>query len=225
MALTTRDSYKMFARITDTSWDDFLYLVIPMVDAGIRTDLNRPVIEKQTGLVEIVCGRDSDEITLAHNPVQAIAEIREDFNAGFGSATDSFNSDTILDASKYSLKLDDPLNPTWSRAGIVCRINGVWSGRAVRQVDRLASYRAPSQGTIKVTYTAGLTSSTTTPPLDLSWCANETISFMRARAPYGMAMTAEALAEYSYTLSQLMQSFFTTPTAATILAKYRRAPF
>lgn len=222
--LTDPDQYKNFAGITSSDFDAFLTLFIPQIDAAIRTDLNRPIIEKTMGLIDILPGSGFEELILTHNPVQSVEEVRESESGTYGAGIDPFPVETVKVAGiDYCLRIDDPVTQ-WSNAGILMRLGGVWRDRSVRPPGKLAAQSRSGMGNVKVTYTAGLTASALPPP-DLSLAANLLVSQVLASRKFSMpmAMTSEGLSEYHYSLAQLIALGMTTiGTVAGILAKYRR---
>lgn len=214
--------------ISDSSLDAFLSIVCPEVDAAIRNELNRFVIEQTTPIVEFPNGTGTPSLYLRCIPVQAIIEVRvqpTSFPGGdWGQAPNSFDSTTILQPGCYAIAIDDPINQ-WSRIGRLVRTNGgVWPGIFYTPYNRLSMQQAPGDGNIMVTYTAGLTNNPSTVPFDLQLAANLMISQIRVSRLYGYVPTSEGLAEYHYSLGKVIAQILQAGTVAAILAKYKVLP-
>lgn len=222
--LTSVAQYQTFAGATPPAMEAFLALVIPEVDAAIRRDLNRPVIEKQTGLVDYLEGNGRQALVLTHNPVHSVESIFVDDSGAWGQGPDAFPPPELVEGVDWALRIDNPVQG-WSDAGIVVVLNGVWPRRPTRYPGWLAGNMTPGAGNIKVTYTAGLTASTIYPPADLTLAANLVISQVFASRKFGWPNSSENLAEYSYALQTQVQQFLVTGTVPAILARYRRIAF
>lgn len=226
MALTDRNKAKIHLGLplADPTWDAFLTQVIPEVDTAIRNEIDRQVIEQKPGIVEYLDGNGREQLLLTHTPVQSVAEVREDQAGYWGQNPAGFDSTTILTPGvDYALRPDDPLTG-WSRAGILVRINAAWPLRIQQPYDSLARKRIAGLGAVRVTYTAGYTTSPTLAPADLTLAANQVIAQVKASRAAGYLVNSEGLAEYHYSLGTLIQGFLQTGSVASILAKYRQIP-
>jgi hypothetical protein len=157
--------------------------------------------------------RDFDEITLRETPVISITGIYEDRDALFGG-------DTLIDSTKYRLKLDGYSGD--SESGIVRRINSYWnlSGDWSRIPGAIA-YRAQRiPGCIKVVYVGGFAST----PSDLKKAICDTVAFMRSTTANGAGFRGESDEGYSYTLNTADEDLLKIGSVRNIVANYRRFP-
>lgn len=222
--ITTASNWRAFSSNSDLTLDPFLALVVPEVDRIIRTELNNIQIEQRSGIVEYQDGNGSEIIITRYAPVQVLTEVREDQTGYWGTNANAFGTGTIKTSGvDYALIPDDPITG-WSKVGRIQRLNALWPSRPIVPPGRLSSKLVNGLGAIKLTYTAGLTDTPTTVPLDLQLAGNLLISQIKLSRIYGFLMTSEGLAEYHYSLGQLIHGFLQIGSVAAILAKYKELP-
>lgn len=228
--LTSPTLYKKFLdgtgllpTATSTTIDDFLAVVIPEVDTELRKELNLPVIEQTVGIVEYASGNGTPYLTLKCAPVQSVSEVVEDQTGAWGQNTTGFTATALTAGIDYAIDRDSPPS-TWSRAGRLVRLNATWLSQPYSPRNRLSVVQTPSYGNIRVTYTAGLTDDPDKVPLDLQLAANLLISQIRVTRLFGFLTTSEGLAEYHYTLGNLLKGFMNIGQVAEIIGKYKEIP-
>lgn len=116
----------------------------------------------------------------------------------------------------FNLYIDNEREQS-SERGWLMRINGYWPKPNERVRGILISVPGPSQGNLKVTYTAGRKFL----PLDLQRASNLLLAITRMTAVRGMLMSAESLDYYNYTLADNEAAQKTIGTIQQILANYK----
>jgi hypothetical protein len=200
-----------------------LAVVIPEVDLVIRLELNLPVIEQVSNIIDYYDGNGRVNLTIRNTPVQSVTSVTIDQTGYFGQGPSAFTGTALVAGIDYALVIDDPING-WARAGQLTRINGFWPSRIIMPYSRLAGERVPLQGAIKIVYTAGLTDDPDKIPFDLQLAANLLVSQIRMSRLYPYIMTSEGLGEYHYALSNLLHGMLQIGTVASILAKRKDLP-
>ena len=218
MALTTVGNVKTFIGLTTTADDAFLDLVLPAVEAEVKKYIDRDI--ESTSYVDWYGGNWSNILSLNEFPVTSISEVKEDLQGGSGAITGSFSSTTILTAGSDYTTVKDGRNQL-IETGRLFRMNGVWQGWYRRKGGLLTPTRVPSEGTIKVTYTAGYAAGAIPKDIQMavwSLCAQ----IRQARKRGGQPISSESLAEYSYSLSQMNWNELILGTVKQLLSRYRR---
>jgi hypothetical protein len=118
-----------------------------------------------------------------------------DDSAYFGFASGAFGSSTLLTSGEdYALDLTAA---SFSRSGILYRIGSVWPALRVSSGSELVGGEVPGLGNIKVTYTAGY--STTPDDLKLAGILLARV-IMLSSSNGGQMVASESLEYYSYSL-------------------------
>lgn len=223
--LTTLEKVKLFRGISnlDTTQDSFITQVIPYVSSLIADNLNRPFFlasNPANPLVQFYNGNGTSQMVLRLWPVQSITEIRLNDEGYWGEVAGSFGTATLLTQGQdYALRLDG-VDGSFSKSGIVYRINMVWDTQYARGPLMLAYYPTDGRGNIKVTYTYGFDKI----PPDLEWVANMAVTRMMQTAQNGYPFKEEHYENYGYSLGN-MNGGLLGGDLAQPLAKYRIIPF
>lgn len=217
--LTDVTSVKAFLSITNTTEDPFLDILVPAVDAAVKKYLDRDI--EQTSYVDYYGGNNTVILTLNEAPVISVSEVKEDVTAYYGSVAGTFGSTTILTSGVDYTVVRDGRNGL-IEVGRLQRLNGcVWPCRWEYQAGLLTAVRKPGLGNIKVTYTAGYAQGSIPRDLQLAcWLLAARIRLVRKRG--GLLPQSESLAEYSYSLQQLVQQQLQLGTVEQLLSRYRR---
>lgn len=136
--------------------DEWLNEWVPLIEDQVENYLGRRLLYEE-GIVEYLSPSDEQFVILDRRPVHAVTEVRVDPIGGFGQITDTFGSTTVLEAGvEYFLQLDGvaKLEGT-SASGMLWRRGQNFSGVRTWSPGLLAPGRAPSKGTVKVTYNGG----------------------------------------------------------------------
>lgn len=181
------------------------------------------IITRKTGLVfdsaaatEFYQGSGTAQLVLRRRPVSSIATVHVDDSAYFGFASGAFGSSTLLTAGvDYAL---DVQTSGFSRSGILYRIGGRWPAQPVRDGSELVGGEMAGFGNVRVTYTAGY--STTPADLKLAGILLARI-IMLTSANGGKMVTSESLEYYSYTLSGSEDAKNDLHSVAAIVNAYR----
>lgn len=165
--------------------------------------------------------RDTDELLLRETPVASIVAIYEDKNRVFGP-------DTLVDPSKYQLKLDGYSND--SESGIVTRINGCWNLAGswwgwpglMGNVSLIA--RGPRNrlnkipGCIKAVYLGGFAII----PYDLRTAIIQTVAYLDKSMPHGAAFKSDSHEGYSWSIATPDEELMRIGSVGSVVARYRR---
>lgn len=194
-------------------------------DSLYQTYLNQAsaIITRKTGLVfdsaaatEYYLGTGTNQLVLRRRPVTAIASIYVDDSAYFGFASGAFGSSTLLTAGEdYALDIQ---SSAFSRSGIVYRIGAYWNGASNRIGTELVGGEGPGLGNIKITYTAGY--STTPDDLKLAGILMARV-IMLSSANGGQMVQSESLEYYSYTLKGSSEAASDLHSVNSIVNAYR----
>jgi hypothetical protein len=173
-------------------------------DSLYQTYLNQAaaIITRKTGLVfdsasatEFYQGTGTNQLVLRRRPVTAVASVYVDDSAYFGFASGAFGSSTLL-TSGEDFALDITAD-SFSRSGILYRIGSVWPALRIRNGSELIGGEVPGLGNIKVTYTAGYSS--TPDDLKLAGILLARV-IMLSSSNGGQMVASESLEYYSYSL-------------------------
>ena len=185
------------------------------------------IITRKTGLVfdsasatEFYQGTGTNQLVLRRRPVTAVASVYVDDSAYFGFASGAFGSSTLLTAGEdYALDL---VSASLSRSGILYRIGGVWPGTQYRSGSELVGGEGPGLGNIKVTYTAGYSST----PSDLKLAGILLARvIMLSSSNGGQMVQSESLEYYSYTLKGSAEAAADMHSVTAIVNAYREVGF
>jgi hypothetical protein len=148
--------------------------------------------------------QETDRLILPERPLRTITSIYADAAATFGQGSGDFGAGTLLTAgSDYAIEYTTS-GVSWS--GIIRKIAGSWPSRA---------------GTVKVTYTAGLSAAelagvtavrgpkaSAVRQLRLAAIIAASIAFKQGQAANTGAITSERLADYSVTYGKSAEKLF-----------------
>ena len=163
-------------------------------------------------------GTGKRDFQLRQRPVQSIASLYLDPSAAYGEATDAFAAATLLTAgTDYNLARDANPYPEKSRSGWVVKIGGVWPRPGEGVSGLLGSYPGSSNGSIKVTYTAGFV----TIPADLVLAVCQLVAEMRRTSSSGGVMQSESFYGYSYSLADASTQVESLSSVKSILNRYK----
>lgn len=223
-ALCTLAQAKAVLALNDTLEDAALNFYIGAASAHITQSCNRTfwlTSNAANPLVEFYSGSGTEWLVLRQWPVASIASVYEDDLAYWGAASGSFASTSLLTAgTDYALALDDVAR---SGSGRLCRMNGVWNCRYVRDAGMLSSYPDDGFGNVKVSYTVGYDSI----PQDLSFACCLVVAKMRQMFPAGQPVSSESFEEYSVAYRALLKDSglgLLGGEVGAVLAKYRILP-
>ena len=202
MAIVTLAEVKTYLKITDSSEDDFLTMLL--ADAvDVAQQYCRRRFEQAT-YTEYYSGTGTRMLVLRQRPVQSITSVYLDNNAFYGQGTDPFASNTLLTSgTDYSLELDETLSNglVVSRAGLLVRTRTIWPElNPAYYPGRLTQEYGPAYGNIKVTYVAGYPSAAM--PSDIKLAIRLLVSQQRQNAQYGHPLQSEQISDYNYQLAQ-----------------------
>ncbi len=211
---------------SDTTYDTQLTLVLNGVEQSITTYLGyNPALAEAT---EYYSGTGTNSLVLDRKPVAnaaAVTAVYEDANGYWGQATDAFAASTLLmQGTDYAVRVEGV-----SQAGILVRLRSVWPTQWQWMPGKLAPNLGPVGGCIKVTYTAGFSS---TQPADVIQAAYAEAAARWASRLTGMgALTNESLDGYGIGLAQLQTnsgnmgaSRFLSPLLELVIRPYKRTP-
>lgn len=176
----------------DSSEDKFIMFLNEYV-AGLFTEtLNHDFDFKAR--TRYYDGTGTSKLILKHRPVFTTPTIQTwvDDSGFFGEASGAFASSTLLTyGTDYFLQVDQ--DDGTSRSAILVRNRATWNKPSYRQAGYLTSYLGPSNGNVKVTYTAGYTLDTLPSPFRL--CAAVVVARLRHLLPMGFFLTSESYEE------------------------------
>lgn len=163
-------------------------------------------------------GTGRREFRLNQRPVLSITSLYEDLSAAYGEATDAFAASTLLTAgTHYNLVRDAQAYAEKSRSGWVAKMGGVWTRPVMGTEGLLVGSAGSSNGSIKVTYTAGYV----TIPADIAMAVCALVAEARRTVPSGGAMQSESFYGYSYSLADATASLNSMASVKSLLAKYK----
>lgn len=218
MAIASVTEFKTHLGISGSSSDSLYQTYLDQASA---------IITRKTGLVfdsasatEFYQGTGTNQLVLRRRPVTAVASVYVDDSAYFGFASGAFGSSTLLTAgTDYALDIQ---SSSFSRSGILYRINGVWDGANYRAGNELVGGDGPGLGNIKVTYTAGY--STTPSDLKLAGILLARV-IMLSSSNGGQMVQSESLEYYSYTLKGSSEAASDIHSVNAIVNAYREFNF
>lgn len=216
MSLTTLDSYKTYAGITDSGLDDVINLLLPQVDPLLKRFTQQNL--EQGTYIEFYGGNNSMFFRLRQRPVTSIVNLWLDPTGYYGVPVGSFGPTTLLVPGEDYVLIPDQSDGS-SRAGKVARINEVWPGIRFRPHGLIGTRPVKALGNIKVEYQAGYAEI----PEDLTLAANMTIAHIRQSRKHGALIQSESFEDYEYELAMPGNFDFRDipPNAKSILAAYR----
>lgn len=141
-----------------------------------------------------------------------------DEGAYWNQAVGAFPVQTALTpGADYAVDIDQT-NGYQSRSGLIYSINQYWPIPFNYQPGLITPVLGPSNGNIKVQYTAGYA----VVPAQLQLAANMLVARMRQVAQFGTAMQSESVKDYSYTLGSPSGNSIglITPEIGSILARW-----
>ncbi len=128
---------------------------------------------------EYYCGTDRRELLLRKLPVTSLLSVYQDFYGNMDWDTEYPRGSTTR----------------ISRNGILLRSNTIWQMRARSYYPlQLTPESQSSEGTIKVTYTAGWNPI----PMDIQYSVAFLVAYMRRILPYGGDLEHERIGDYDY---------------------------
>ena len=197
MILTSLMEVKKILEIpaAHTTEDAKLLFFMEWASQLILEYLNRPDLELKAR-TEYYAGTNTQKLPLRHRPVFTTPTIavRVDEQGFFGTAPDSFGTDTALVYGEdFSLLIDQPDGS--SRSGILVRINDVWPQPNARTTGLLSPFVNDSYGPIRVIYTAGYTVDNL--PAQIRMACNFLVARMRYIMPVGMETGSESYEDRS----------------------------
>ncbi len=215
MPLTTTDSYKTYAGVTDSALDAVIELLIPQVDKLLKRFTQQNL--EQGNYIEFYGGTNSMFFRLRQRPVTSIVNLWLDPTGYFGQRAGSFGPTTLLVPGEDYVLMPDQADGS-SRAGKVARINEVWPGVRFRPHGLIGTRPVKGLGNIKVEYLAGYAEI----PEDLTLAANMTIAHIRQTRKHGALIQSESFEDYEYELAMPGNFDFRDipPNAKSILAAY-----
>jgi len=222
MALTTLAQIKGFLNIpsSNTSQDEWLEILRASAEASIKNYCNRD-FEVAT-YTEYYTGQGKNYLVLRQTPVNSITSLHLDHDAHFGTGNDPFSSaDLLVEGTDFVL---DREKAGRSLTGIVWRINDVWPtwARTVRP-GTVGINWDPSQGNIKVVYSAGYSSI----PEDIKLAVSLLVASTRRSAPQGAELFSERIGDYSYEMAgeRMMGTLPGIGSIRQLLSKYKDPAF
>lgn len=196
-------------------------------DAKYQAYLNQAeaIISKHTGLIftsaaatEFYLGTGTNALILRRRPVTSISSVYVDDAGYFGFASGAFASSTLLTSgTDYALQIETSGS---SITGILYRIGSVWPNVTLSSSGDLVGGPMPGIGNIKITYTAGY--STTPSDLKLAGMSMARLIMLTA-AHGGRSLASESLEYYSYTLKNNDDAKSDLWAVKSILNNYRKA--
>lgn len=201
----------------DTSQDALLELLIDAATSAINDYVGYPLLEPDADpQAEYYSGNGYPELVLRRRPVQSVTSVYVDGKAAWGQGTDPFPAATLLTAgTDYALVRDEQAGNSKSMAGLLRRLNsatgvgwpsgflmgGTQSGRTLANWGRGRAVWPVGEGNIKITYTAGyisLTSTTFPVPPSVQQAAANLAIWLKKNAPNGgIPVASESLGKYS----------------------------
>lgn len=198
----------------DTSEDKTLTFYAEWASDWIEELLNRPLSYKSR--TEYYNGTGTTQLLLRARPVETSGLTVNVDEAGlYGSAPNAFTGTDLVYGTDYCLDLtvvDDSGN---SVSGILLRSNNLWPKPSARQVGWLSPFMVPSQGNVKVTYTAGYKPETL--PSSLRHACALLVSRIRYMFPLGMELTHENYIDRGIGISTSQRNYILGPVLPLIL--------
>lgn len=218
MAIASVTEFKTHLGISGTASDSLYQTYLDQASA---------IITRKTGLTftsaeatEFYQGTGTNQLVLRRRPVTAIGSVYVDDSAYFGFASGAFGSSTLLTAgTDYALAIE---SSAFSKSGILYRIGDIWPHTTQRLGSELVGGEMPGLGNIKITYTAGY--STTPDDLKLAGILLARV-IMLSSSNGGQLVQSESLEYYSYTLKGNAEAASDIHSVNAIVNAYREFNF
>ena len=184
---------------SNTAQDVQITFFIKAISAAITRSCNRThflASNAANPITQYYSGAGDQYLILLNPPVQNVVSIYEDDVAWWNSNTGAFSSESLLTAGQdYSLVLDGE-DGTYSKSGIVYRLNGMFWPVWTKDDGNISSYVSGGKGNIKVTYTSGFSFL----PADLSYATATCVARALNSAALGYPFAEEHYQDYGYRL-------------------------
>ena len=158
----------------------------------IEECLDRPDLFKKEK-TDYYDGTGTQNLILNRRPVftSPTIQVWVDESGHFGETSGAFTQEGAEKTygSDFVLDLQGSVDGTSSRSGILVRLDNFWGKQHYRSRGLLSPYIGPSNGSIKVTYTAGYTVDNL--PARFRLAANFLISELRYMFPVGMKISSD----------------------------------
>lgn len=228
MAYLNIETFKQFigVPVATTTNDQLFSLILTGIEQAIDTWCGWPLA--LATVTEYYSGDGTPDLRLDRYPLNAAADVAgvwEDWNGNWGQTSGSFNATTSLLTlgTDYAVKVEGV-----SKRPVLVRLFAVWPYLNRYPVGRLSPLLGESQGTVKVTYSAGFTTQAPADVISAAYAEAAAIWASR-RIGYGL-QTSAGLDGYNIAFTPFPRSRaadscpFMTERLCKATGVYRRIP-